>query len=454
MTANIAPATRPGKDADLDCWLRYIETINPKPMELGLARMKEMIARMQISFQCPVFTVAGTNGKGSTCTFLESILRNEGYRVGMHTSPHLLRFNERCLLCGREASDHELIGAFQEVEKARGDLPLTYFEFTGLAILHLFQQADLSAVILEIGLGGRLDAMNAIDTSCGILCAIGLDHTQFLGSTREAIGFEKACIYRPNVPAICTDRNPPATVIDYAAKIGARLSVYGRDFETTQHSDSFDFLMNDPQAGRASFKKLPLPGLAGENQIQNAAGALAALWRMRRTLPLHIEGIKKGLARARITGRFERVHEADQKAPEIILDVGHNPQAAGVLAENLHATAKNDVETWAVAGMLKDKDMTGVMKIVSPEVSRWFIASLTGPRAATAQMLEEHMLQAGISAASISSFAAVSQALQAAIEEAKKRPLGTVRIIIFGSFLTVSAALEALKPIQALRVTP
>lgn len=454
MIAKTVPAARPGKDSSLDCWLHYIEIINPKPMELGLARMKEMISRMNISFQCPVFTVAGTNGKGSTCTFLESILRNEGYRVGMHTSPHLLRFNERCLICGREATDEELVASFEAVEEARGDLPLTYFEFTGLAILHLFQQADLSAVILEIGLGGRLDAMNAIDSACGILCAIGLDHTQYLGLTREAIGFEKACIYRPNVPAICADRNPPATVIDYAAKIGARLSVYGREFETTVHEYSFDFLMNDPQAGRASFKKLPLPGLAGDNQIQNAAGALAALWRMRHVLPLHIEGIKKGLARARITGRFERMHQADAQAPEIILDVGHNPQAAQVLAHNLHATAQNGVETWAVAGMLKDKDMTGVMRLVKPEVSRWFVASLTGPRAATAQMLKQHMLQAGIADDAMESFADVSTALKASIEEAKKRPFGTVKIIVFGSFLTVSAALEALRPIQALSVTP
>lgn len=454
MTANITSSARPGKDASLSAWLTYIEGINPKPMELGLARMKEMIARLSIAFTCPVFTVAGTNGKGSTCTFLESILRHEGFRVGMHTSPHLLRFNERCLICGEEATDEELIHAFNEVEDARGDIALTYFEFTGLAILKLFQEANLSAVILEIGLGGRLDAMNAIDTSCGILCAIGLDHMQFLGPTRETIGYEKACIYRPNVPAICADRNPPATVIDYAAKIGARLSVYGRDFETTVHEDSFDFLMQDPQAGRASFKKLPLPGLSGANQIQNAAGALVALWRMRHELPIHIEGVKKGIARARITGRFQMVHAADDRAPQIYLDVGHNPQAAGVLAQNLHVSAKEGITTWAVAGMLKDKDMTGVMHTMAPEVTRWFIAPLWGPRGASAEELKKCMLAAGISEDVIADYTDVAAALAAAIAQAKKQPQGTVRIIIFGSFLTVSAALEALHPLVSIQVTP
>lgn len=230
----------------LDDWLNYIEKLHAKPIDLGLDRMKEMIRRLGIGFASPVITVAGTNGKGSTCTFIETIFREAGFRTALHTSPHLLRFNERALLDGREVNDESLIRAFREVEKARAGMPLTYFEFTGLGILKCFQDAKPDVVILEIGLGGRLDAINAVDPDVSVVAAVGIDHTAFLGDTREKIGLEKAHIFRSGKPAICSDPEPPQSLIEYAHEIGAKLSLINRDFRVTEYGDGFfRFSMND-----------------------------------------------------------------------------------------------------------------------------------------------------------------------------------------------------------------
>ncbi len=433
--------SNPPTPKNLNEWLCYIESISHKPIDLGLSRMKEMIARLNIHFECPVFTVAGTNGKGSTCAMLEAILRNANYRVGMHTSPHLIRFNERALICGKEVSDAEMCEAFRVVQNARREIELTYFEFTGLAILYLFSESHLDAVILEIGLGGRLDAMNAIDTSCGIVCALGIDHTAYLGTTREAIAYEKACIYRAGVPAIVTDRTAPRTLIDYAKKIGANLARYGVDFETTEENGFFDFEMGD-----VKISHLSKPALQGENQIQNAAGVLAALISLKDKLPISRAAIEKGIHEAYMPGRFEKL---SIKGIPLILDVGHNPQAALVLSQNICATKKEGETLLAVFAMLKDKDIASVARTMAPLISEWFVAPLGGPRGADLPTITEKLTKAQINADCYKTYESVDLALKAAIDKAHRLAKVPVRILVFGSFVTVAAAVESLRALGA-----
>ena len=422
-------------------WLQFVEALHggSQVIDLGLERMQEMIRRMRIHFSIPVFTVAGTNGKGSTCAMLESILRRSGLRVGMHTSPHMLRFNERAWLLGREATDAELAAAMAEVEEARRGLPLSYFEFTGLAILRLFQKSDLDALVLEIGLGGRLDAINAIDPTVSIVTTVGVDHTAFLGPDRESIGREKSFVYRPapGHAAVCADRNPPETLLAHASEIGADLRLIGRDFEVAEHEDgTFDY-----QGRSWRLERLPRPALAGEMQVANAAGALAMLEAaasLRPELPVTREAIEAGLKAVTITARFQKVADA----PQIVLDAGHNPHAARELKRNLEdPRLKPRGRTIAVAGMLKDKDRLHVAGIVKDEIDCWKIASLTGPRASTAQELALEFEKAGVEKSRMSLFGDVASALAAAREEAAPAD----RIIVFGSFVTVSAAIEALR---------
>ena len=421
-------------------WLEAIEAMHggAQVIDLGLGRMQEMIRRMGIRFECPVLTVAGTNGKGSTCAMMEAILRSAGLRVGMHTSPHMLRFNERAWLLGREATDAELTAAFAEVEAARGDLVLSYFEFTGLAILRLFQRSSLDAVILEIGLGGRLDAMNAIDPAVSIVTTVGIDHTAYLGPDRESIGREKAFVYRggPGHAAVCADPQPPASLLARALEVGADLRLVGRDFSARERGDgTFDY------EGRLwRFPGLPRPALAGDMQVANAAGAIAVLEAacgLGLFPGLGRAQVEEGLRRAVITGRFQKVAES----PAIILDAGHNPHAARELRKNLLAAGKDGGRVLAVAGMLRDKDRREVGRIVGDAVDAWYVASLTGPRASTAGELAAELSAAGIPQERMRLFGSVALALEAARKDAAFAD----KIIVFGSFVTVSAAIEHLR---------
>ncbi len=430
----------------LEGWLAHIERLHSKPIDMGLERMHEMVKRMGIAFESPVITVAGTNGKGSTCAMLESIYREAGFATGMHTSPHLLRFNERAVVNGREATNEELMAVFAEVEDARGGMTLSYFEFTGLAILRLFQKMKLDVVILEIGLGGRLDAMNAIDADASVIAAVGIDHTAFLGTTREEIGLEKAHIYRHGCPAICSDLNPPGSVRDYAKNIGAKFLSWGEGFEEKKRKDgSFDFFFER----KPFFCGLPRPALAGESQYRNAAGALAAIASLNERLPVTDNAVRDGLRDVRIAARFETV--AKTPCP-IILDVGHNPQAAEVLAQNIALTKAEGEATIAVFGMLIDKDRTSVCRIMKNSFDKWFVSGLPGERGASLESIAGSMREAGIDASRVVETASVEASLKAARNEAakllesggaeKSRP---VRIIVFGSFVTVTGALEALR---------
>lgn len=429
-------------DADtLNAWLAHIEALHAKPIDLGLERMREMVDRMGIRFSCPVVTVAGTNGKGSTCAMLESVWRAAGYKTAMHTSPHLLRFNERAVVDGKEVSDEALVAAFRQVEEARGGMSLSYFEYTALGILKLFQEANPDVVILEIGLGGRLDAINTIDADAAIVCAVGVDHVAFLGPDREVIAWEKAHVYRPGCPAVCADPDVPAKLAAYAREIGADLMTTPADFAPTVHADgTFDMRVRGVE-----WKHLPAPALRGANQYRNAAGVQAVVASMMKRLPVTEAQIAEGLRTVRVTARFELV--TTDPCPTV-LDVGHNPQAADVLADNIEKTREPGSMEIAVCGMLHDKDIVSVTEKLKDTFDAWFTATLTGPRAAVAQELDDDLAKAGVPSDKIHSNEDVASALSGAraLARASRRenPGRPVRITVFGSFVTVSAALELL----------
>ncbi len=406
-------------------WLEYIERQHPRPIALGLDRVLEVHSRLEAAIVCPVITVGGTNGKGSTCAMLESILRAAGYGVGLYTSPHLARYNERVRARGREAGDAALCEAFEAVERARAGTPLTYFEFGTLAAAWLFSREALDAVILEVGLGGRLDAVNAFDADCAVLTSVGVDHVEYLGATRESIGREKAGIFRKDRPAIVAEPQPPASVLEEGRRIGARLQLVGRDFGYAVRGTQWSFW--GPAGRRAG---LAHPALRGEVQLRNAAAALAALDALRERLPVAMQDVRRGLAEVTLPGRFQVL----AGRPQVILDVAHNPEAAQVLAQNLAASGYAR-ETIAVLGMLRDKDIAGVVHALASRISRWHVATLAPPRGARASELAEVLRNCGVTAP-VAAHDSVAQALAAARSEAGEDD----KILIFGSFLTVAAA--------------
>jgi dihydrofolate synthase/folylpolyglutamate synthase len=402
-------------------WLAFIERQHPQPIALGLDRVVEVLEKLAVKFACPVFTVGGTNGKGSTCAMLESILQAGGYRTGLYMSPHLLRYNERVRVGGREAGDGALCAAFEAVESARGNVPLTYFEFGTLAALHLFAAENLEALVLEVGLGGRLDAVNAIDADCSVLTGIGVDHVEFLGESREAIGREKAGIFRPGRPAVVADPDPPASVL----QSDARLLLLGRDFGYRAQGTQWAYW---GPAGRRS--GLAHPALRGPVQLRNASAALAALDSLRERLPVAMQDVRRGLAEVSVPGRFQVL----PGRPQVILDVAHNPQAAAVLAANLGDSGYAP-ESIAVFGMLKDKDIAGVARAMAPRITRWHLATLPGPRGADAAELFEILSKENINAP-----VAIHPTVAAALAAAKMEAGEGDKIVVFGSFLTVADA--------------
>ncbi len=414
----------------LQDWLSYISHLHNKRVDLGLEKVRLMIKKLNISFPCPVFIVGGTNGKGSVCGFLEAALRSAGYKTALHTSPHLLNFNERARLNGKFVSDEILIKYFELVEAHRDGLALSYFEFTLLAILKWFQDEKPDAVILEIGLGGRLDAVNTMEPTVATITSIGIDHTSYLGNTREEIAWDKAHIYRPGKPAICGDIRPPQTLIDYAKEINANLLIAGQDFKFTCKDGCWNY------AGPAwNLEALPLPAMRGHYQIYNAAAAIATLEAQRERLPITRQNIEHALKSVQLTGRFQTV----SKNPELVVDVGHNPHAARELAKSLNFYPVKG-KTRAVFGMLKDKDRASVCRIMKDSVDQWYVADLGSIRGGKAEDLAAFLIAAGVPAEKIKSFNSVNNALQ----NARKDSSEIDRIIAFGSFLTVTEILTVL----------
>jgi dihydrofolate synthase/folylpolyglutamate synthase len=409
--------------ADLAGWLAHVERQHPSTIALGLERVSAVLARLATPKFCPIFMVGGTNGKGSTCAMLEACLLAAGYRVGLYTSPHLLRYNERVRIDGREADDGTLVEAFAAVERARLDTPLTYFEFGTLAAWVAFSRDRLDALILEVGLGGRLDAVNAFEPDCSILTSVDLDHMDYLGDTREKIGWEKAHIFRAGRPAIVADPAPPQTVLDHAATTGARLVLIGRDFGCDYDRQQWRYW--GPGGTRAG---LAYPSLRGVNQLFNASTCIAALDSVRNRLPVSAQAIRQGLALVELPGRFQVL----PGRPAVVLDVAHNPHAAAVLAANL-AAMEGFRDTLAVIGVLRDKDIGAIVGKIARHVDRWYAASLDNPRGATAAEVARAIARIRPDQP-VACFASPRDAFAAAGEAAGRDD----RIIVFGSFFTVA----------------
>ncbi|MGQ0653846.1 MAG: bifunctional tetrahydrofolate synthase/dihydrofolate synthase [Betaproteobacteria bacterium] len=400
-------------------WLAYVERQHPSPIALGLDRVSRVYEQLGVELRCPVITVGGTNGKGSTCALLESILRCAGYRTALYTSPHLVRYNERVRIYGEEADDDTLVGGFEAVESARGGTPLTYFEYGTLAALWLFARANVEAAVLEVGLGGRLDAVNIVDPDCAVLTSVGIDHVDFLGPDRGSIGREKAGIFRAGRPAVVAEPDPPESI---KSAVGEKLFL-GKDFGYTVAQGQWSYW---GPGGRKP--GLAHPALRGANQLRNASAALCALDCLRDRLPLAMQEIRRGLAEVELPARFQTL----PGRPQIILDVAHNVQAARVLADNL-ASSGFAPQTLAVCGMLRDKDVAGVLREMAPRVTQWHLATLSGPRGATANELESFLTNQ-----KATQHASPAAAMESALRQAGEND----KIVVFGSFLTVGEVIE------------
>jgi dihydrofolate synthase / folylpolyglutamate synthase len=408
-------------------WLERQQKSHPSAIDLTLDRVREVARRLDLltpGFR--VVTVAGTNGKGSTVAYLDTVLRESGIRTGRFTSPHLTRYNERICVDGVEADDAALIGCFERIDAARGDITLTFFEYNALAALDHFRRAGVSVAVLEVGLGGRLDATNIIDADVGVVCSIGLDHVDWLGGTLEQIGREKAGIFRAGRPAVLGMAAMPRSVIDAIMEVGARPVRYGQEFVVREHAGGWDFL-----GGGMELRSLPAPAMAGAHQVGNAATALAALAVGPFGARLEHGLVSRALRAARVRGRFQVV----PGEIEWVFDVAHNVPAAEVLAASLRALPER--RTVAVCGILADKDVAGVAMALGADIDTWIPAALEGPRALTAAELALRLP----SGADIDAHAGdVASACRRARELARPGD----RVLVFGSFLTVGPALDFL----------
>lgn len=411
---NLPQATSP-----LVTWLHYLENLHTQAIELGLTRVHRVAKQLDLLTPAPVvFTVAGTNGKGTTCRTLETLLMAAGYRVGVYSSPHLLRYTERVRIQGEELAESDHTASFADIEKGRGDTSLTYFEYGTLSALWLFKRAGLDVVILEVGLGGRLDATNIIDADVAVITSIALDHTDWLGPNRESIGREKAGVFRSGKPAIVGEPDMPHTIAEVADSLGARLSKRGHDWTFSVDEGSWSF-----SDAKGTLSGLPLPQVP----LPNAATALAAL----RASALKVDDaiITDWLDKAILPGRFQTVSEA----PRVILDVAHNPHAAGYLAGRLNELPKTG-KVHTVVGMLHDKDIAGTLACLMPQVDYWYCAPLEGPRGATAEELSAHLPNAKI-------VDSVAEAYRQAYQQAQEQDI----VLVCGSFHTVAQVMEMLE---------
>lgn len=411
----------------LDAWLARLERLHPSTIDLGLDRVRRVKDALGLVPDFPLIVVGGTNGKGSTSAYLAAILDAAGYKTGLYTSPHLLRYNERVRVAGREAGDAELIAAFERVDAARDDVSLTYFEFGTLGAMARFIDAGIDVAVLEVGLGGRLDAVNVFDADVAVVTSVDLDHMDYLGDSREKIGFEKAGIYRAGRPAICVDPAPPVSLLEHARRIGADLRCVDRDFSAQREDDHWTY-----RSLATGWTELPLPAMAGACQLRNASGALAALEAIQDRLPVDVAAIRRGLAATHVPGRFQYIAQA----PAVILDVAHNPEAARALAATLRSQPVGG-RTLAVVGMLADKDAAGVFAALRDEIDAWWTCTPASSRARDARALAA-VLRGQMGEAPIH----VQPDVVRALAEARSAAREDDRILIFGSFYTVAAVLD------------
>ncbi len=408
-------------------WLARLEQLHPSTIELGLERVSKVRDILGLVPDFPIIMVGGTNGKGSTCAYLEAILLAAGFKTGLYTSPHLVRYNERVRIAGQDVEDAELVAAFEQIDAARGDTSLTYFEFGTLCAIRLFIDADIEVAILEVGLGGRLDAVNVFDADVAIVTSVDFDHMEYLGDTREKIGFEKAGIYRADRPAICADPQPPISLTDHAHAIGADLRCVNQDYFVEGTADHWTV-----RGPTRTWAALPALRMAGPFQRGNAAAALVALEAFNYRLPVSEAAIRQGLKTAQMPGRFQRI----ASAPDVILDVAHNPEAARSLAATLREQPIAG-RTLAVVGMLADKDADAVFSALADAIDAWWTCTPNSSRAREANELAV-ILAGHVDSAKIQVQPDVCVALDAARVEAREGD----RILVFGSFYTVAAVLD------------
>ena len=418
-------------------WLAHCEQIHPQNISMGLERVREVAQRMQLKFDCPVITVAGTNGKGSTCAMLEAVALQSGYKPGVYTSPHFVHFEERCRIHGEIAKAEDLLPHFAAVESARlqgEEVLLTYFEFTTLAIMRMLSLAKLDVVILEVGLGGRLDATNVVDTDCAIITSIDIDHTALLGSDREAIGREKAGIMRAGRPVIVSDPMPPQSVIDHAHAIGADLRMFGRDFNYEGDKQQWGWAGRDRRYAGLSY-----PALRGANQLMNASGVLAACEALRPVLPVTAQAVRTGLAMVELPGRFQII----PGQPTLVLDVAHNPHSVAALTANLDAMGYFPT-THAVFGAMSDKELAPMLLKIGTVIDRWYFTDLPTERAETAANLQQKwnavQMVAGGTRREVPT--SLHESPQVALDAAVQAADPADRIVVFGSFYTVGEVLK------------
>ena len=417
----------------LDGWLAHCEQLHPKTIDMTLDRVAAVCARLGLHYSVPVVSVAGTNGKGSSCAMLEAVALQAGYRVGLYSKPHLVHFEERCRINGEMVSAAALLPHFEAVEAARQSTTLTWFEFTTLAIMRLLSRTPLDLVILEVGMGGRLDAVNAVDADCALITSIALDHTEFLGNTRELIAIEKAGILRPGKPVVVSDPEPPATLQQRADAVGADLWQLGRDYNFQGDKQQWAW-----RGRKQRFNGLAYPALRGANQLLNAAGVLAVFEALRDRLPINAQAVRNGLAMVELPGRFQIV----PGQPTLVLDVAHNPQSVAALANNLDQMGYF-AQTHAVFGAMRDKDLASLLPHLLPLVDHWHLTDLPTARAASAADLAMAVRTAcnhlsGRHKVTTTEHASPAAALAAAAAAADPAD----RIVVFGSFFTVGGVLK------------
>ena len=413
----------------LQDWLAWQQTLHSQKIELGLGRISDVAKALGVlQPRCKVVTVAGTNGKGSIVAVLESIYHHAGYRVAAYTSPHLLHYNERIRVDLKNVDDETLCKAFELVDQARGEISLSYFEFGTLAAMQIFSELELDVAIYEVGLGGRLDAVNILDSDLAIVSSIGIDHVQWLGSTRESIGFEKAAIFRSNCPSVCGDKEPPASLIKYAEDIGSTLYKINSDYFYDRNDDqTWSF-----KTSELDWNNLPMPSLYGGVQVSNAATALMGVVTIDDSLPVTRECVDRGLSSIKLLGRFQRI----EGTPDIILDVAHNLDSTKALINNLQELEPAS-NTYAVFAVLADKDVDGIIDTVKGVIDKWYISQLNSERALGCDELNQKLVQHCLDGIS-QSYPSISKAYLQAKQDASP----TSRIIVFGSFLTVAEVLS------------
>ncbi|MBI4809018.1 MAG: bifunctional tetrahydrofolate synthase/dihydrofolate synthase [Nitrosomonadales bacterium] len=411
----------------LASWLTYLESLHPNTIALGLERVGQVKQRLNLQPYFPVIIVGGTNGKGSVCAMMEAMLHAAGYKVGCYTSPHLLDYNERVRIAKQEASDAELCASFEQIEQVRGDIALTYFEFGTLAAMQCFIEHKVDVAILEVGLGGRLDAVNVFEADVAVVTSVDIDHVDYLGATREKIAFEKAGIFRQGRVAICADSDVPQALRQHAQEIGAELCCIGSEFGFAQHQGQWDY-----RSKIGSRSALPYPALRGAFQLNNASAVLAALDALKDKLPVSMEAVRRGLVEVELAGRFQFI----PGKPQLILDVAHNPHAARSLAQNLGNLPP--AKTFAVFAMLKDKDVAGVVQALDTRIDEWLVAGIDAQRGATAAELAQVLRDNRVGGA-----VRVCDSIADALQQACNRASENDRIAAFGSFYTVAEVMRA-----------